>query len=104
MTDLDGALETLETMHGNGSLDDNYYQQCLVTLASEYLCRRHDPELALILLNRCSSQYFQEVIFSQMRADGMYAQVALELVYRLQQLGLTADTRADTPNQKPGEA
>ncbi|MGH7703154.1 MAG: hypothetical protein ACREMO_08665 [Gemmatimonadales bacterium] len=101
--DLSAAAAQVEQMHDAGALPAPAYHKCLATLASEHLCRRHDTEAALILLNRCPPDYFRATIAEQMREDQLFADVMLELSYRLVQLGV-ADGSPVRPTQLPADA
>lgn len=101
--DLQAAVAQVEQMHEVGALPTPAYHKCLVTLASEHLCRRHDTESALVLLNRCPPDYFRITLVGQMREDALFADVMLELGYRLVQLGV-ADGEPVRPTQLQGDA
>lgn len=102
--DLCGALAQIEDMYRKDALSDEAYYQCMVTLASEFLCAHHDAERALVLLNKCAPAYFDGPILEQMRADELYAAAALQLTYHLYRLGLTGDIVTDGATQGPAEA
>jgi hypothetical protein len=96
------TLQMLDAMYENESLSPEFYRQCLVTLASEYLIHHQDPGACLELLNRCGPDYYRNQILEQLKTDQLFVESTVELVYRLQQLGLTDDD--GSPNQKPAEA
>lgn len=60
--DLPAAIDDLETMYLTGALPEPGYYQCLLTIASEYLVRRHDPEQALIVINKIPADYYLQVL------------------------------------------
>lgn len=101
--DLSAAVAQVEQMHAAGALPAAAYHKCLATLASEALCRRHDTENALVLLNRCPPDYFRVTAAEQMREDPLFADVMLELSYRLVQLGVV-DGETARPTQLPARA
>lgn len=103
LEDLQAAAAQVEQMHATGALPAGAYHKCLATLASEHLCRRHDTEDALVLLNRCPSDYFRTGILKQMQEDYLFADVMLELSYRLVQLGVV-DGAPTRPTQLPAKA
>lgn len=97
------ALAQIEQMHEVGALPTDSFHKCIVTLASEHLCRRHDPERALILLNRVPPDYYKQTLVSQMEDDTLFAEVVFEMGYRVVQLGI-ADGEPVRPTQLPAEA
>lgn len=98
-----GASAHVETMYLKGDLTPDCYHKCVVTLASQFLCRHHDPEMCLILLNRCPPDYYTDIIVQQMREDYPFACSTFELGYRLVQFGFL-DLNADPPNVPRGDA
>jgi hypothetical protein len=101
--ELFAVEKTVDDMRAKKALSEASYNQCLVTLASEHLCIHHETEYALILLNKCSPDYFDQTIVQQMKLDHLFAEAVIELVYRLVQLGITLDV-VESINVPPAEA
>lgn len=98
------ALQQIDQMFETGALPPDAYYKCIVTMASAYLCDHLDAEQALVLLNRVPAAYYLDVLPGQMREDGLFAQVSVELGYRLVQLGLAAGMEAHVANMKEAKA
>ena len=102
-TEAEGALTSVEDMYTKGQLPPDRYYQCLVTLASEFLCRHHDADRALVLLNRCPSEYFTNGCLRQMQEEELFAATTVELGYKLIQLGIAEESET-VPNLPPASA
>jgi len=103
MKDLRLAVQAIEDMRATGALADNIYYQLLVTVASDYICDESDAEQALILLNRCVPEYFENAMVGQMADDDAFAASVVKMSYKLMQLGVV-DTDVESANMLGAEA
>ena len=86
---LEDAQAHVEQMYIKGALQPDSYYQCIVTLASDFLCKHHDAERALVLLNRCPPEYFDDTLPIQADGDFLFGEAVIALSYRLIQLGIS---------------
>lgn len=101
--DLEAALKVVEVCWMSGEMSSELYYKALVEIASDYVACCLDIEAGLILVNRIPAEYFGKEMIEQMKQDCLFADSALELTYRFQQLGVLPQTPYDT-NQPRGEA
>ena len=103
MKDLKLALQAIEDMRGYGALVDDVYFQLLVTVAADYICEEQDLEQGLILLNKCTPEYFETQMVTQMADDDAFASSVVKMSYKLMQLGVV-DTDIESANMLSAEA
>lgn len=97
MEGLRGVPDHLDKLLKEGFIQPEVYNMCLVSLAHRHICVDHDPEQALIALNRVPPAYFLEVLPGQMREDDAFAKAAVEL-------GLTTGLDTHVVNMRKAEA
>ena len=98
------ALRLIETIRNSGSLGDDSYHKCLVSLGFEYLVAG-ETNKGLLLILKVPSDYYRLVQLQQMEEDSMYRDLVIGLGYKLVQLGLAQGTEEIyPPTQPPGNA
>lgn len=101
--EVGACLKSVEDMYAAGGLPEEAFYKCLVTLASEYIVNQGDIDNAMILLNRCPPSYIGKILPLQMKHDGMFAAVVLELTNKIVQYGII-DVELHPPTMPPATA
>lgn len=101
-TDLEAALKSIETAWIYQDVSNDMYYKILVEIASDFASLLIDLDRALVLVNRIPQEYFDGPMQEQMRCDHLFAESAVELAYKFQQLLLHEETY--TTNQPAAEA
>lgn len=100
--ELEAALKSIETAWIYQDVPNEIYYKILIEIASDFAALLIDLERALVLVNRIPAEYFDSIIHEQMAADHLFAEAAIELAYKFQQLLLQEETY--TANQPAAEA
>lgn len=97
---VDGALDAVEKIRAANAMADDVYHKCLVSLAYEYILV-DETEVALVLLNRPGTEYYEKVQSKQMEEDELYRQLVVLLAYKLIQAGLVEGSDSLYPATMP---
>jgi hypothetical protein len=93
----------VHAQHEDGTITDDEYCKCLVSLSYEYF---HDDDLGggLLLLGLCSKDYFRKTQLEHMRADPTYQAMVVFIASRLVEKGVASLYDVPAPTQAPAKA
>lgn len=101
--DLQDMELLLHRQKYDGTISDDDYCKCIVSLSYEYF-RGDDIETGLMLLGLCDCKYFKVVQLEQMKADQVYSQRVVYIAGRLVEKGIATLYEIPEPTQAPAKA
>jgi hypothetical protein len=102
--EVDAALLMIEKIKASGTMGEDVYHKCIVSLAYEYICADEQQE-GLVQLARVPPSYYENVQLRQAREDKGYADLVVLLSYKLIQMGVVEGSeKIYVPTMAPARA